>query len=260
MPAVARLLSSPPLFPSLNDLSSCFPLSHARTQMYREGDVVHLVYVARALKPPIEVFHGMPGTAYTFSQPGQHHEVVNIETARRTILHRFLPILQKKNIKYELHLYAENAEASSNKVAEAIIRAGTEDVQPDLVVLAAHNKVREELCSCCCCCRRGAVGEGGRLLVRALDGNAQGSAKGLAPRCLCSSRGALVSQAASAAKLGACKTATLMDNAQGVLSFLIDESSRFPSVTRAFASIFSRRPLRSPLAPVSLFHPPAAGV
>lgn len=142
LPAPSRL---PPLRP-------CGPLSEAtadhvcsfplRSQMYREGDVVHLVYVARALKPPIEVFHGMPGTAYTFSQPGQHHEVVDIETARRTILHRFLPILQKKNIKYELHLYAENAEASSSKVAEAIIRAGAEDVQPDLVVLAAHNKAR----------------------------------------------------------------------------------------------------------------------
>lgn len=83
----------------------------------------------------------MPGTAYTFNQPGQHHELEHIQEAKQAILKRFLPILDTKSVKYQLHLYAENVEASSQKVAETIIKAGKEEIHPDLVVLSAHNKV-----------------------------------------------------------------------------------------------------------------------
>jgi nucleotide-binding universal stress UspA family protein len=107
--------------------------------LYREGDVFHLIYVVKSLKPPMEVYHGMPGTAYSFSQPGQHKEQAVIAAAKRAIEHRYLPVLKTKMVPYELHLYAERDDATSDRVAEVLLRS-IEERDAALVVLAAHNK------------------------------------------------------------------------------------------------------------------------
>ena len=46
---------------------------------------VQLVYVVRSLMPPMEVFHGLPGTAYSFKQPGEHKEWGEIEEAKAAL-------------------------------------------------------------------------------------------------------------------------------------------------------------------------------
>ncbi|KDD74965.1 hypothetical protein H632_c959p1 [Helicosporidium sp. ATCC 50920] len=109
-------------------------------QVYREGDVVHLVYVARTLKPPMEVFHGLPGTAYSFKQPGSHHEMETIEHTRAVIEARYVPILKRKNVKYHMHMYAVNVDASNANIAEIIQKAATEEIKPDLLLLTTHNR------------------------------------------------------------------------------------------------------------------------
>ena len=107
--------------------------------IYREGDIFHLVYVVKSLKPPMEVYHGVPGTAYSFSQPGQHKEEAVIAAAKQAIERRYLPILKTKMVPYELHLYAERDDATSDRVAEVLLKS-IEDRDATLVVIAAHNK------------------------------------------------------------------------------------------------------------------------
>jgi nucleotide-binding universal stress UspA family protein len=107
--------------------------------MYKEGDRLHLLYVVKAMMPPMEVFHSLPGTAYSFGQPGRHDEDAVIAAAKAAIEARYLPILTPKMVPYELHLYAERKDASAQRVGETIVKCAEERDAP-LVVLAAHNK------------------------------------------------------------------------------------------------------------------------
>ncbi|KFM23240.1 hypothetical protein F751_3431 [Auxenochlorella protothecoides] len=108
--------------------------------VYKENDVVHFIYVVKCMKPPMSIFHGLPGTAYQFEQPGTHNELKHIETAKTILRQRFLHLLQPRNVKYELHLYAENVEAPAAKIGTLILEAA-QNLGPTLVVTAAHNKL-----------------------------------------------------------------------------------------------------------------------
>jgi len=108
-------------------------------EAYREGDVLHLAYVIPSLKPPMEVYHGLPGTSYSFSSPGKHNEDERISAAKSAIEARFLPILKEKMVPYELHLYAERHDVTPTRVGEIILNC-VEERDATLVVLASHNK------------------------------------------------------------------------------------------------------------------------
>ena len=108
-------------------------------ELYREGDVFHLVYVVKSLKPPMEVYHGLPGTSFSFSRPGKHHEADVILHAKSAIEHRYLPALKKKMVPYELHLYAERADCAVKQVCEFILKC-VEERDAAVVVIAAHNR------------------------------------------------------------------------------------------------------------------------
>jgi len=112
--------------------------SWAVDEVYREGDKCFLVYVVKSLKPPMEVFHGLPGTAYSFQQPGSHHEDEKIAAAKRAIEKRFLPVLKRKMVPYEIQLFAEKYDVSPEQVGDTILKtAGDRDAT--LVVIASHN-------------------------------------------------------------------------------------------------------------------------
>lgn len=112
--------------------------SWAVDEVYREGDKFFLVYVVKSLKPPMEVFHGLPGTAYSFQQPGSHHEDEKILAAKRAIEKRFLPVLKRKMVPYEIQLFAEKHDVSPEQVGDTILKnAGDRDAT--LVVIASHN-------------------------------------------------------------------------------------------------------------------------
>lgn len=110
---------------------------------YEEGDKFHLVYVAKALKPPIEIYHGLPGTSYQFNQPGAHDEQEIIAAAKAAIEARYLPILRERMVPYELHLYAENKDASPQNIAGIILKE-IEERDAAIVVIAAHNRPVED--------------------------------------------------------------------------------------------------------------------
>lgn len=52
---------------------------------------------------------------------------------------RYIPLLTPKNVKYELHLFAEQRDATADKVGPIILQAATQ-IDPACVVTAAHNK------------------------------------------------------------------------------------------------------------------------
>ena len=112
-------------------------------EIYRDGDKFHLMYVVKSLKPPMEVFHPGPGTAYSFSQPGKHHEEAKILAAKKAIESRFVPVLDEKFVPYEIHLFAENHDAKAEKIGQTILKCA-EGLETDLVVIARHNQGSEE--------------------------------------------------------------------------------------------------------------------
>lgn len=161
--AQAASACAPRAFPD-----TCFPGHHAVSIAPTRCASAHhpsgmCRYVAKTLKPPMEVFHGMPGTAYKFRQPGSHREMQNIEVIKGIIERRYLPILKRKSVKYQLHMYAENVDATSGRIGEIILRAANEDIKPDILLLTTNNKVR---------CGRG--GRCGWLLAWGLGGGERG--------------------------------------------------------------------------------------
>jgi nucleotide-binding universal stress UspA family protein len=114
-------------------------MQFAVDHLYREGDVFHLIYVIKSMKPPLEIHHAAPGTSYTFGQPGGHHEKQVIAAAQAAIEYRYLPILKTKMVPYELHLYADRTDATAKHVGDIILKC-CEERDAALVVLAAHNK------------------------------------------------------------------------------------------------------------------------
>lgn len=109
--------------------------------IYREGDVLHLMYVIKSLKPPMEVFHQLPGTSFSFSQPGSHHEEEKIRAAKRAIEKRFIPILERRGspIPYQLHLFAEKHDAGPEAIGKDLVKCA-EDIPCDIVVLTSHQQ------------------------------------------------------------------------------------------------------------------------
>lgn len=108
--------------------------------LYREGDVLHLLYVIKSLKPPMEVFHQLPGTSYSFDQPGGHHEEEKIRAAKRAIEKRFLPLLQRREpIPYQLHLFAEKYDAQPDIIGKDLVKCA-ESIPCDVVILSHHRK------------------------------------------------------------------------------------------------------------------------
>ena len=62
----------------------------ALRNVYREGDVLHLTAVVKCLMPNMEVFHSAPGTAFSFRQPGEHHEQELINAAKSQLEARWV--------------------------------------------------------------------------------------------------------------------------------------------------------------------------
>lgn len=111
----------------------------ALQNLYCEGDVLHMTYVVKCLLPDMEVFHGVPGTAYSFSPPGEHHEQQLINDAKARLEARFLPLLRPQMVPYQLHLYAEREDTDEGRVAQLILK-DIEQRDAAIVILAAHNK------------------------------------------------------------------------------------------------------------------------
>lgn len=112
----------------------------ALRNVWREGDVLHMIYVVKCLKQPTEVFHGVVGGSFRFRHSVEAREENQlIAEARARLEARFLPLLRPKLVPYQLHLYAEREDAGVQRVAELLMQ-DFEKRDPALVILSAHNK------------------------------------------------------------------------------------------------------------------------
>lgn len=116
----------------------------AAENIWKPGDIFHLIYVVKSLKPPMEVFHQVAGTSYSFSQPGRHHEGEKISAAKRAIEKRFLPILsettevRREPVSYQFHLFAEKHDAKPDTIGKTLLKC-VGDVGCDVLVICSHN-------------------------------------------------------------------------------------------------------------------------
>jgi nucleotide-binding universal stress UspA family protein len=92
----------------------------------------------------MEVFHGVPGTSYSFRQRSKgNREQELIDGAKQRLEARFLPLLRPHRIPYQLHLFAERTECPDERVRELIVQ-DIEQRDAAIVILAAHNKAEDQ--------------------------------------------------------------------------------------------------------------------
>ncbi|EIE22991.1 hypothetical protein COCSUDRAFT_53478 [Coccomyxa subellipsoidea C-169] len=109
-------------------------------QALRPGDVVHVVHVIKCMVQKLEVYHGVPGTSYSFEEPGGiHHENEDFARAKSFLAESVMPVLDARGIQHQTHLSVETIEAPPSAVAQIIFSAA-DSVGADLVVLGANRK------------------------------------------------------------------------------------------------------------------------
>ncbi|CAK0786819.1 hypothetical protein CVIRNUC_010033 [Coccomyxa viridis] len=108
-------------------------------QVYRPGDVMHLVHVIKCLVHKLEVFHGMPGTTFSFDDPGEaHHESEDVARAKAFLQRSVLPVLDAKQIQHRMHLSLDTIEAPPGAVGQTICE--TADAVDAQLVIVGHNR------------------------------------------------------------------------------------------------------------------------
>ncbi|KAK9903314.1 hypothetical protein WJX75_002616 [Coccomyxa subellipsoidea] len=114
-------------------------------QALRPGDIVHIVHVVKCMVQKLEVYHGVPGTSYSFEEPGgMHHENEDVARAKSFLADSVMPILDARGIQHQTHLSVETVEAPPSAVAQIIFSAA-DSIGADMVIMGAHRKpVTEE--------------------------------------------------------------------------------------------------------------------
>ncbi|BDA49922.1 hypothetical protein COCOBI_15-0500 [Coccomyxa sp. Obi] len=109
-------------------------------QAYRPNDIVHVVHVVKCLVQKLEVYHGVPGTSFSFEEPGGiHNENEDVSRAKSFLSESVMPLLDARQIQHRTHLSVETTEAPPSAVAQIIFSAA-DSVGADLVVLGANRK------------------------------------------------------------------------------------------------------------------------
>ncbi|CAL5222222.1 g4554 [Coccomyxa viridis] len=108
-------------------------------QLHRPGDVIHIVHVIKCLVHKLEVFHGMPGTTFSFDDPGEaHRESEDVARAKSFLQRSVVPVLDAKQIQHRMHLSVDTIEAPASAAGQ-IIRDTADSVGAQLVIVG-HNR------------------------------------------------------------------------------------------------------------------------
>lgn len=108
-------------------------------QFYQSKDTINLVSVLKCMPPSLEVYHGVPGTSFNVHTATLEQSRSDVEAVGNLIRARYLPLLEERQLKYQIHIYAETLDAPAQALGYKISQVADE-VNAIVVVLASHNK------------------------------------------------------------------------------------------------------------------------
>lgn len=112
-------------------------LQYAAHELYREGDIFHLLHVVRCLPEHVDTLHSVPGTSYSVPDAPHETEDTYIALARQYMKTHYYPALDALNIPHNLQLYMETEKAPSSAIANIIFRVAAE-LDSCAIVMPTH--------------------------------------------------------------------------------------------------------------------------
>lgn len=109
--------------------------------IYRDGDVIHVIHVAKIKAPTTEIYHGPVGSSMRYRDLSLKDVHAEIEEIRAWLANEVVPLLKQKDAPYNLHLFVDKINATSHDVAKTICDTAN-SVGGALLVLSKSNKTR----------------------------------------------------------------------------------------------------------------------
>jgi hypothetical protein len=106
-----------------------------RQKNKKQADVIDIVHIAKIMPPESTVFHGVPGTSYSFHDEPLK-DVQSHLTAVREWLHREVtPLLEGVGARWEIHLFVDKTTAPAGDVAATILSVAQSLDAPIIVMV-----------------------------------------------------------------------------------------------------------------------------
>ncbi|KAL6753663.1 hypothetical protein V8C86DRAFT_2723506 [Haematococcus lacustris] len=111
----------------------------AAHELYREGDMLHLVHVCRYLQPQMTINHSYPGATFDIPNLSDLNEKRHAEEVKAVIQARLLGPLEALKVPASLHLYLDTDNAPASAICSTLMRVADE-CNAAMVVVACHDK------------------------------------------------------------------------------------------------------------------------
>eukprot|EP00884_Botryococcus_braunii_P012730 jgi/Botrbrau1/21458/Bobra.0216s0066.1 len=89
--------------------------------IYRDGDVVHVIHVAKIKAPTTEYTMGPVGSSMRYRDLSLKDVHIEIEEIRAWLAEQVVPLLKQKDAPYNLHLFVDKINATAHDVAKTIV-------------------------------------------------------------------------------------------------------------------------------------------
>ena len=120
------------------------PLSSSRSlSLLFQSDVIDIVHVAKIMAPESTVFHGVPGTSYSFHDEPLKDVQSHLATVREWLAAEVVPVLTAAGARHEVHLFVEKTTAPAADVA-ATITCVADSVDAPLIVMVSPGERERE--------------------------------------------------------------------------------------------------------------------
>ena len=108
-----------------------------------QSDVIDIVHVAKIMAPESTVFHGVPGTSYSFHDEPLKDVQSHLATVREWLAAEVVPVLTAAGARHEVHLFVEKTTAPAADVA-ATITCVADSVDAPLIVMVSPGERERE--------------------------------------------------------------------------------------------------------------------
>ena len=107
-----------------------------------QSDVIDIVHVAKIMAPESTVFHGVPGTSYSYHDEPLKDVQAHLTTVREWLAAEVVPLLAGAGARHEVHLFVDRTTAPAADVA-ATITCVADSVDAPLIVMVRDRRERE---------------------------------------------------------------------------------------------------------------------